>query len=227
MLQAIFRAATLALLAAIAVLVYVNYFRAPVAQNNLNIEHADVESPPALPHIAPNPEAQTPLPPMPEVAVQPANPAPAQPVARSGGTAPVVSSEPAPLAEVVEIPGAHAGRPIKTVQMPAVAQPAPARRTHTVAQGDSLWVISRKYLGRGDLLNKIAEANNISGDRIRPGQILVIPDLSAPALPAPAATTAAARPPVRSEDEADHEDMPRMIPVSASPATMNAPVKRQ
>ena len=44
--------------------------------------------------------------------------------------------------------------------------------THTVAPGDSLWGISRKY---GTSVEAIQSANGLSGTTIRPGQSLQIP----------------------------------------------------
>lgn len=47
--------------------------------------------------------------------------------------------------------------------------------THTVKQGDTLWGISRKYLGRGNLYPEIMEANGLKSTVIRPGMALNIP----------------------------------------------------
>lgn len=47
--------------------------------------------------------------------------------------------------------------------------------THTVKQGDTLWGISRKYLGRGNLYPEIMEANALKSTVIRPGMVLKIP----------------------------------------------------
>lgn len=56
--------------------------------------------------------------------------------------------------------------------------PAPKQRTHKVVKGDTLWGISRKYYGKGNLYTKIYNANkNIikNPDLIYPGQVFVIP----------------------------------------------------
>jgi LysM repeat protein len=82
---------------------------------------------------------------------------------------------PAPPAPVPEV------RPKET----RVATPAPApvpetepRRTYTVVSGDSLWSISKKNFGTPEHARKIAEMNKLGPkDRIKPGQVLYIPDL--------------------------------------------------
>jgi LysM repeat protein len=53
-------------------------------------------------------------------------------------------------------------------------------RTYTVQSGDTLWAIAAEMYGSGGKYMKIFEANtNIleNPDRIKPGQVLVIPDL--------------------------------------------------
>ncbi|NLX64825.1 MAG: LysM peptidoglycan-binding domain-containing protein [Clostridiaceae bacterium] len=54
--------------------------------------------------------------------------------------------------------------------------------TYTVVAGDSLWLIANKF---GTSVAALKSANNLSGDIIYPGQILVIPDKSANTAPAP------------------------------------------
>jgi LysM repeat protein len=51
------------------------------------------------------------------------------------------------------------------------AQPA-GRRTHTVAQGETLYGIARRY---GVTVDALRAANRLEGDRVRVGQTLVIP----------------------------------------------------
>jgi peptidoglycan endopeptidase LytF len=51
------------------------------------------------------------------------------------------------------------------------AQPA-GRRTHTVAQGETLYAIARRY---GVTVEALRAANRLEGDRVRVGQTLVIP----------------------------------------------------
>ena len=47
--------------------------------------------------------------------------------------------------------------------------------THTVVKGDTLWSISKKYLGDGVKWRKIMYYNNLSSTLIRVGQVLKIP----------------------------------------------------
>jgi nucleoid-associated protein YgaU len=53
-----------------------------------------------------------------------------------------------------------------------------------VASGDTLWAIAKKHLGSGNRWPEIYEANRkVIGDnpdRIKPGQVLTIPDSTAP-----------------------------------------------
>lgn len=48
---------------------------------------------------------------------------------------------------------------------------------YTVVKGDSLWKISKQYYGTGWKYITIAKANSIKGNRILPGQVLIIPDI--------------------------------------------------
>lgn len=58
----------------------------------------------------------------------------------------------------------------------AAAPAAPAARTHTVARGDTLSAIAKRFYGDANDYRKIAEANNIANpDLIHPGQVLTIP----------------------------------------------------
>jgi LysM repeat protein len=55
-----------------------------------------------------------------------------------------------------------------------------AGRTYTVKSGDTLWAIASEMYGSGGKYMKIFEANTDileNPDRIKPGQVLVIPDL--------------------------------------------------
>jgi len=69
-------------------------------------------------------------------------------------------------------------------QAPATPKPAPATatpapRTYTVASGDSLSKIAKKFYGDANQWKRIFEANRDTvknPDLIRPGQVLKIPD---------------------------------------------------
>lgn len=57
------------------------------------------------------------------------------------------------------------------VPAPDTAAEAPGR-THTVAPGDSLWGVSRRY---GVSMERLQEVNRLSDHRLRIGQVLIIP----------------------------------------------------
>ena len=48
----------------------------------------------------------------------------------------------------------------------------PSGGSYTVVSGDSLWKIARKH---NTSVERLMQANNLTGDLIRPGQVLVIP----------------------------------------------------
>ncbi|HEX8696294.1 MAG TPA: LysM peptidoglycan-binding domain-containing protein [Longimicrobium sp.] len=93
-------------------------------------------------------------------------------VLRLPARARVPAQQPARRAdEPGERPAPSGGRaePARPTQPPA--QPA-GRRTHTVAQGETLYGIARRY---GVTVDALKAANNLEGDRVRVGQTLVIP----------------------------------------------------
>lgn len=59
------------------------------------------------------------------------------------------------------------------VAAPARARSAPARRTHRVEPGESLWGIARRYEVSMDAIRR---ANDLESERVRIGQTLVIPE---------------------------------------------------
>jgi membrane-bound lytic murein transglycosylase D len=57
-------------------------------------------------------------------------------------------------------------------ERPAPARPSTRARRHTVAAGETLYGLSRRY---GVTVDAIRRANDLEGDTVRPGQALVIP----------------------------------------------------
>lgn len=75
---------------------------------------------------------------------------------------------PRPSGTTPERPAAAPGRPA-----PAPARPAAARRrTHTVAAGETLFGLARRY---GVSTDAIRRANDLASDQLRAGQTIVIP----------------------------------------------------
>lgn len=93
------------------------------------------------------------------------------------------SQPPAPPVQPVPPPMPLPPIPVLPPPQPIVQAPPPPpaprrKRTHVVQQGESLSSISRKYYGTPDYYGKIAESNNLkSRDRIRVGQLLILPEL--------------------------------------------------
>ena len=56
------------------------------------------------------------------------------------------------------------------------SKPMEPNRVHTVVPGDTLWEISKKYLGDGSRFQEIKELNNLSSNIIYAGWKLKIPD---------------------------------------------------
>jgi LysM repeat protein len=132
--------------------------------------------------------------------------------------------EPAPGPIVQPLPQVELPKPAISVPAPKVEPQkpaAPAKRTHVVQAGDSLWSISKQYYGTPDLHRRIAEMNKLGAkDRIRTGQVLVIPDLpltpvAEKAAAAPAATPA---PAPAEEHVSSNESAPVVEPM---PPTLN------
>lgn len=98
----------------------------------------------------------------------PAPPAPSAPVAAPLAPEPPVVPLPAPRVEAAP-------------RVPPAPVTPKLKRTHVVQAGESLSSISRRYYGTPDLYGRIVAANGLrSCDLIRVGQVLVIPEASAP-----------------------------------------------
>ena len=94
----------------------------------------------------------------------------------SGVTNNIIVGAPEPVAEP-EVIVAEAEVVVEEV---AADDSEEAGRTYTVKSGDTLWAIAAEMYGSGGKYMKIFEANtNIleNPDRIKPGQVLLIPDL--------------------------------------------------
>lgn len=96
-----------------------------------------------------------------------------------GVTNNIVVGAPEPVAEpeVVVEEAQAAPEVVEEAVTPGSEEPG---RTYTVKSGDTLWAISSEMYGSGGKYMKIFEANTDileNPDRIKPGQVLVIPDL--------------------------------------------------
>jgi nucleoid-associated protein YgaU len=63
----------------------------------------------------------------------------------------------------------------KTLALLNGESPAKTETVYKVRQGDTLWAISAKFLGKGDYYKRIMEANGMTSTTIRPGMKLKIP----------------------------------------------------
>ncbi|MFC4605573.1 LysM peptidoglycan-binding domain-containing protein [Rhodococcus kronopolitis] len=75
-------------------------------------------------------------------------------------------TEPVPAAEPEPAPAPE----------PAAPPAPPAPRTHTIGEGESLWVIAERYYGDGNQYQRLADANGIANpDLVHPGQVITVP----------------------------------------------------
>lgn len=66
----------------------------------------------------------------------------------------------------------------ETVQQPNEENAVETEQlTHTVVKGETLWGLSRKYLGAGHKYKQIMKANNMRSSIIYPGMVLKIPEV--------------------------------------------------
>lgn len=126
--------------------------------------------------------------------------APETTATEAGSAAPV-----APAPETAAPSTEHAAAPSAPVT-PVVPEAAPVTplapetpaqplRTHKVASGDSLWKLSVQYYGSATHVAELMQANQLTAATLRPGQVLVIPEI--------AGTKAAGA--ADAPDNADHE----------------------
>ncbi len=74
------------------------------------------------------------------------------------------------------VPKPVASAPAPLPPAPPSPPSQPSTRIHTVAKGDSLWLIANHIYGNGSAWKRIADANHLKdANRIYPGQKLVIP----------------------------------------------------
>ncbi|MCK6470365.1 MAG: LysM peptidoglycan-binding domain-containing protein [Planctomycetes bacterium] len=113
-------------------------------------------------------ETAPPAAPVPEAAESAAPTAPAPETA-----APATETAAAPSAPVTPIVPEAA--PVTPVAPESPAQPT---RTHKVASGDSLWKLSVQYYGSATHVAELMQANQLTAATLRPGQVLVIPEIA-------------------------------------------------
>lgn len=87
-------------------------------------------------------------------------------------------------AKKADFSNVRSGQSTTAATPPGAAPPPRAARTYTVASGDTLWAIAKKELGAGTRWPELYEKNRgVIGDnpdRIKPGQVLTIPETSEP-----------------------------------------------
>ena len=109
-------------------------------------------------------------------------PSPPPPPAKKSSLFDNVKNEPKKKADFSNVQSGHSTT-APTPPPPPTPPPKPAV-THTVASGDTLWAIAKKHLGEGKRWPEIYEKNkSVIGDnpdRIKPGQVLTIPENTAP-----------------------------------------------
>ena len=93
--------------------------------------------------------------------------------------APIPAPQPLPPEKPVAVSPLRETKEAKPKSDPrAKPEPGPGQRTYVVESGDTLWNISKKLYGVPEHYGKIAELNRMTQrDRIRPGQVLIVPDL--------------------------------------------------
>jgi LysM repeat protein len=112
--------------------------------------------------------------------------------------------------------------------------PSPETRTYAVETGDTLWSIATKFYGNGTKYLLIQQANNLTDNTLRTGQILVIPftetektpTLKAPPpasiTPSPAPSILFAPPVISPSVAPSNQPLPTVTPISVPGPVANS-----
>ncbi len=68
-------------------------------------------------------------------------------------------------------------QPITQVQSTTKTQSKPQPQTYTVAKGETLWSISKKFYGDGNYYKDIMRVNNLKKEEVEEGMKLILPDV--------------------------------------------------
>ena len=112
--------------------------------------------------------------------LKPTAPVQQQPAPQAPQIRPAEVQPPAPQPQPpgYERPAANPAQVIPQQPMPNPPTPRVGKKTHVVAPGETLWVISRRYFGTPAYVEAIADANHMDApNRLRPGMLLVLPEI--------------------------------------------------
>ncbi len=84
---------------------------------------------------------------------------------------PVIYDYPGPT-QKIELQKTHPAAAVPTPPAPASQEPSASGKNYTVQTGDTLWKISSK---NGVSVQALKQANGLTNDTIKPGQVLQIP----------------------------------------------------
>jgi nucleoid-associated protein YgaU len=101
----------------------------------------------------------------------------------AGADVPEHRAEAAPLARVDVAPARRDvvdPTPVRETETPAHPSTRPAQRTHRVQSGEYFWTIARAAYGNAAYADLIAKANpGVNPKALRPGQVIVLPEITA------------------------------------------------